>query len=86
MTPFPVKQIESEELYEAYSQSGGPFCVQKPGRPDLVVMSASEYSQTGESLSDDDVASIRLGLEQLDRGEGIDAREALAQVRTKYGL
>lgn len=86
MTPFPVKEIESKELYETYSQNNGPFCVQEQGRPDLVVMSTSDFAEMDESLSEDDVASIRLGLEQIQRGEGIDAREALAQVRAKYGL
>lgn len=38
------------------------------------------------SLSAEESAAIREGLEQLDRGEGIPHDQVVAEAKTKYGL
>ena len=46
-----------------------PVCIEKHGRPTAVVLSAAEYRQ----LKIDRLkAELQIGIDQLDRGEGIE--------------
>lgn len=85
--PLPIQEIESTEVFDAYDTVRGPFCARKSGRPDLVVMRSSDLDHGEDSQpSDEMIGAIQNGLDALDRGEHVSAREAIASVRSKYGL
>lgn len=57
------------------------------GRAELVLQDAGSYQEMLDRLRElEDLAAIREGLEQADRGEVIPAEEVLAELSRKYGV
>ena len=85
MSPLPIVNLESSELFDTYEQERGPFRAHMEGRPDLVVMPAT--TPTGsEPLSHSDIASLRRGAAEMQQRAGRDARAYIADVRSRYGI
>lgn len=87
MTPMPVREIDGLDIFEVYDANGGPFRIQKQGRPDLVVIDSSDYEPAHSEADLDIVAeAIKRGAAECDCGNDLDARESLAMIRARYGL
>jgi predicted transcriptional regulator len=57
------------------------------GRAELVLQDAESYQQLLDRLRQlEDLAAIREGLAQADRGEGRPAEDVFAELKLKHGL
>lgn len=64
-----------------------PVVLTVHGKAELVVQDAQSYQELLDALDHAEaVQGIRLGLEQANRGEGIPARQVLAEIRQVLGL
>lgn len=64
-----------------------PLVLTVNGRAELVVQDAESYQLILERLERaETLAAIRRGIEQFDRGEGIQLDEAEGQLRKKHGF
>ena len=64
-----------------------PLVLTVNGRAELVVQDAESYQLILERLERaETLASIRRGMEQFDRGEGIQLDQAEEQLRKKHGF
>ena len=64
-----------------------PLVLTVNGRAELVVQDAESYQLILERLERaETLASIRRGMEQFDRGEGIHLDQAEEQLRKKHGF
>jgi prevent-host-death family protein len=64
-----------------------PVVLTVHGKAELVVQDAQSYQELLDALDRAQaVQGIRLGLEQANRGEGIPARQVLAEIRQVLGL
>lgn len=88
MTPLleAMNRIDNDSLFEAYDQAHGPFCVSKEGRPDLIIMAASDFEDPSRALASSDAASLEEGYAQALRGETVNAHDALDRISARYGL
>lgn len=86
MTP-PIKMLENTEACDAFEEAGGqPLQISAPGRGVLTVVEGDLDDRDEPSYTDEELASIRRGLEAIDRGEAIDAHQMLAEIRAEHGL
>lgn len=85
MSPFPVKEYTQDMLAAGYEEMSGPFVAKMPSEQ-YVVMRMDDYVKYEPPMSEpqrkmvlDDYAAAR-------RGETVDARTALEEIRVKYGF
>jgi prevent-host-death family protein len=72
---------------EQMKQTGRPLVLTINGRAALVVQDAESFQATMERLARaEEVAAIRKGMEEFERGEGRPARKALETLRKKHGI
>lgn len=87
MAPLVLEKTAQEQLADAYAQAGGPFPVSIDGQQDFVMMSTSDFEQYCEApLSDDEIRLLRRGYEEAMRGELLDARSVLEEIRARHGI
>lgn len=68
-------------------KTGNPLVLTVNGKAELIVQDAHSYQRMLERIAHaEEVAAIRKGLDEFERGEGRPAREALAELRQKHGL
>lgn len=68
-------------------ERGSPLVLTVNGKPELVVQDAASYQGMLDRLERaETVASIRRGIEQAGRGEGISLAEAARRLRAKHGF
>lgn len=68
-------------------QTKTPLVLTVNGRAELVVQDAESYQLILERLERaETLASIRRGMEQFDRGEGIPLEQVEEQLRQKHGF
>jgi prevent-host-death family protein len=72
---------------EQMKRTGRPLVLTINGRAALVVQDAESFQATLEQLAHaEEVAAIRKGVEEFERGEGRPARKALEALRKKHGI
>lgn len=71
-------------LEEAYERANGPLLLTKEGCPGFIIMRTSDHEEA--PLTDDEMVVLRKGYEAARRGEVMDARESIAEIRVAYGL
>ncbi len=68
-------------------ESDEPIHVTKNGYADMVIMSAETYERLATFAYRDYVASaVREGIAAAQRGETVDAFEAIADLKARYGV
>ncbi len=68
-------------------ERGSPLVLTVNGKAELVVQDAASYQEMLDRLERaETVASIRRGIEQAQRGEGISLAEAGRRLRAKHGF
>lgn len=70
---------------EQLKASGAPLVLTINGRAELVVQDAAAYQAMLDAKDHAEaIAGIRLGIESMERGESIPARQAIDSLRRKY--
>ncbi len=87
MAPLVLERSPRERLADARTQATNPFPMSIDGQQALVVMSSSDFAEHCEpALTTEQRQMIREDYAAAMRGEVVDAREALAKIRTRYGV
>ena len=76
-----------EEHTRRIKETGVPEVLTIDGRAEFVLQDADSYEALLETLrATEDLAAVRDGLEQAEKGLGRDAREVLTEIKYKHGL
>ena len=82
---IPIKDLKNtSEISEMCHKAGEPIYITKNGYGDMVIMSIDTYEETMKRLSI--YKDIEISEKQIEKGQIKDARQALGQLRTKYGI
>ena len=80
---IPIRDLrDTTKISEMCNTSNEPIFVTKNGYGDMVVMSISVYEQ--ELARADMYAKIMEGKAQADKGDLVEGKTALSELRTKY--
>ena len=82
---IPIKDLKNtSEISDMCHKSEEPIYITKNGYGDMVIMSMEIYESAMRRFSV--YRDVELSEQQLENGQVRDARTALADMRTKYGL
>jgi prevent-host-death family protein len=82
---IPIKDLKNtSEISEMCHKAGEPIYITKNGYGDMVIMSIDTYEETMKRLSI--YEDIEISEKQIEKGKIKDARQALGELRTKYGI
>lgn len=82
---IPIKDLKNtSEISEMCHKAGEPIYITKNGYGDMVIMSIDTYEETMKRLSI--YKDIEISEKQIEKGQVKDARQALGELRTKYGI
>ncbi len=82
---IPIKDLKNtSEISDMCHKSEEPIYITKNGYGDMVIMSMEIYESAMRRLSV--YRDIELSEQQIENGHAKDARMALTETRTKYGL
>ena len=88
MQIVPVKDLKDTTRISRFCrESGEPVHVTKNGYPDMVIMSTETYEGLERAAKTGRIVSmVQEGIDAVERGECRDAAEAVASIRSRYGL
>lgn len=88
MQIVPVKDLkDTTRISRLCRESGEPVHVTKNGYPDMVIMSTETYEGLERAAKTGRIVSmVQEGIDAVGRGECRDAAEAVASIRSRYGL
>lgn len=88
MQIVPVKDLkDTTRISRLCRESGEPVHVTKNGYPDMVIMSTETYEGLERAAKTGRIVSmVQEGIDAVERGECRDAVEAVASIRSRYGL
>ncbi|MEE1208865.1 type II toxin-antitoxin system Phd/YefM family antitoxin [Parafannyhessea umbonata] len=88
MQIVPVKDLkDTTRISRLCRESGEPVHVTKNGYPDMVIMSTETYEGLERAAKTGRIVSmVQEGIDAVERGECRDAAEAVASIRSRYGL
>ncbi|MCM1220029.1 MAG: type II toxin-antitoxin system Phd/YefM family antitoxin [Lachnospiraceae bacterium] len=82
---IPIKDLKNtSEISELCHKTEEPIYITKNGYGDMVIMSMEIFESTMRQLSV--YRDIEISEKQIENGQIKDARNALAEMRAKYGL
>lgn len=82
---IPIKDLKNtSEISDMCHKSEEPIYITKNGYGDMVIMSMEMYENTMHRFSV--YKDVEISEQQIKNGQVMDARKALAEKRTKYGL
>ena len=82
---IPIKDLKNtSEISDMCKKTKEPIYITKNGYGDMVIMSMDTYEETMKQLSM--YRDIEISEKQIEQGQVKDARAALGEMRTKYGL
>ena len=82
---IPIKDLKNtSEISDMCHKANEPIYITKNGYGDMVIMSMEIYESTMRRFAM--YQDIEISAKQLENGQTKDARTALAEMRTKYGL
>lgn len=80
-------QRNTKEFLHRMKESKGPVVLTVNGKAEVVVQDAESYQQMLDRLERAEaIAAIRHGMEDFDRGDFQDARDAFEEIRHKHGI
>lgn len=88
MQIVPVKDLkDTTRISRLCRESGEPVHVTKNGYPDMVIMSTETYEGLERAAKTGRIVSmVQECIDAVERGECRDAAEAVASIRSRYGL
>ena len=82
---IPIKDLKNtSEISDICKKTKEPIYITKNGYGDMVIMSMDTYEEMMKQLSM--YRDIEISEQQIEKGQIKDARHALEELRTKYGL
>ncbi len=82
---IPIKELKNtSEISDMCHKTKEPIYITKNGYGDMVIMSMENYESTMKQLTM--YQDIEISERQIEAGQVKDARTALGEMRTKYGL
>ena len=82
---IPIKDLKNtSEISDMCKETKEPIYITKNGYGDMVIMSMDTYEETMKQLSM--YRDIEISEQQIEKDQIKDARHALEELRTKYGL
>ena len=82
---IPIKDLKNtSEISDMFKKTKEPIYITKNGYGDMVIMSMDTYEETMKQLSM--YRDIEISEQQVEKDQIKDARHALEELRTKYGL
>lgn len=82
---IPIKDLKNtSEISDMCKKTKEPIYITKNGYGDMVIMSMDTYEEMMKQLSI--YRDIEISEQQIEKGQIKDARHALEELRTKYGL
>lgn len=82
---IPIKELKNtSEISDMCHKTEEPIYITKNGYGDMVIMSMENYESTMKQLTM--YRDIEISERQIEAGQVKDARKALGEMRTKYGL
>ncbi len=82
---IPIKDLrDTNKISDLCNESNGPILITKNGYGDMVVMSIKTYEEKIERI--EMYEAIIEGLVNVEKGETKEGRNALKELKTKYGL
>ena len=82
---IPIKDMKNtSEISDMCKKTKEPIYIKKNGYGDMVIMSMDTYEETMKQLSM--YRDIEISEQQIEKDQIKDARHALEELRTKYGL
>lgn len=82
---IPIKDLKNtSEISDMCKKTKEPIYITKNGYGDMVIMSMDTYEETMKQLSM--YRDIEISEQQIEKGQIKDARQALGELMTKYGL
>ena len=82
---IPIKELKNtSEISEMCHRTEEPIYITKNGYGDMVIMSMEKYESTMKRLAM--YQDIEISERQIEAGKVKDARKALGETRTMYGL
>lgn len=85
MPPFPVKEYAQDMLAAGYEEMSGPFVAKMPSEQ-YIVMRMDDYAKFEPSMSESQQRMVLDDYAAARRGETVDARSSLEEIRVKYGF
>lgn len=82
---LPVNKLTEDELVRAYREANGPFVAQAPSQ-EFVVMKLEDYAHLESSMSAFQRTMVQEDYAAAKRGDTVDARSALEEIRAAYGF
>ncbi len=80
-------QRNAVELMQQLRETEQPIVLTINGKADLLVQDSESYQKLLELVERlETITAIKVGLEQMDRGEAVPAREAFEELRRKHGI
>ena len=80
-------QRNARQYAQRMRETGSPLVLTVNGKAELIVQNAEAYQELLERLERaETVAALQVALAQEERGEARPAREALEELRQKYGI
>ena len=75
------------EYVKQIKQTGDPLVLTVNGKAEIIVQDAQAYQELLERVERaETVAAIRQGMKEFEEGKSRPAREALEELRQKYGI
>lgn len=82
---IPIKDLKNtSEISDMCHKTDGPIYITKNGYGDMVIMSIENYENVMHKIAI--YGDIEISEKQLENGQIKEARSALADMRTKYGI
>ena len=82
---IPIKDLKNtSEISDMCKKTKEPIYITKNRYGDMVIMSMDTYEETMKQLSM--YRDIEISEQQIEKGQIKDARQALRELRIKYGL
>ncbi len=80
-------QRNAREYVKRIKETKNPVVLTINGKAELIVQDAESYQKMLDRIERAEaVEVIRKGIDEFERGEGRPAREALEELRQKYGI
>ena len=80
-------QRNAKQFVQHVKNTKQPLVLTVNGRAEVVVQDAESYQMLLDRLERaESIAAIRQGIDELERGEGRQARQALEEIRAKHGI
>lgn len=85
MSPIASQEFKSW-IESEYAEAQGPFTAEAIGAPDFIIMRISDLEKLKPELTDPEKTLLRTGYGEYPSGNVSDARDYVAELRSRHAL